>query len=94
MRTLILLGAAVIVCGATAPAAATATDAAAKPKAADTCEAKYYANLVGKDIGETQLVTSDYRLLPDGAARAAERAKRLTFVYDQRTKLITDVACG
>ena len=98
MRTLILLSAGLIACGTIAGPAAAATNSAAaaapKPKTADACGAKYYTNLVGRDIGETQLVTDQYRLLPDGAARGATRATRLTFVYDNRTKLIVDVACG
>ena len=97
MRTLILLGAALIAGGTMAgpAAAATATTSpAAKPKPADTCDAKYYSYLVGRDMAETATINGDYRVLPGSVAPPATRAKRLTFLYDKKSNRIVDVACG
>ena len=92
MRNTIFSGAMLAL--ATAVAAPTAATAADGGNTA-TCDAKYYSNLVGKDLDRARSITSSsYRLLPAGAAAGQANARRMTIVYDANSRTIVDVTCG
>lgn len=66
--------------------------ALAKSDPSDTCKAKSYSFLVGRNIVEAQNV-GDYRLVPAGSEARATDPRRLTFVYDKSDTIIS-VSCG
>ena len=75
---------------------ALAAGSLAGPAAAKTpkCEAKYYGYLVGKDISETQVISSgDYRLVRSDSALAAGKPGQMTIRYDKGTNRIVTVSC-
>ena len=83
---------------ALALAAAVATPVGAQSPAAEntaSCDAKYYGNLVGKEVDRARSVSSSrYRLLSAGAAAGQPDSRRMTIIYDSNSRRIVDVTCG
>ena len=76
-----------------ASAAAAASQVASAASA--TCDAKYYNYLVGRGLDEARAVEGiNYRVLSAGSSRGDANPKRMTIVFDPRSNLITEVACG
>lgn len=95
MRKLILSSSCLLVAGAAAAPAMAKSNQLASASAQASCDAKYYNYLVGKDVSETrQISADDYRALPSGAAAGQAKPHRVTFLYDKKSNLIVDVACG
>jgi hypothetical protein len=92
MRTFLVAGAAgLAILSAATPAFASDKAGTDKP----ACEARYYEDLIGKDVSESRaLGTANYRLLAAGSAAGQANPHRITVTYNAVNKRITGVACG
>jgi len=76
-----------------------AAGAIATPSAAagadQSCDARYFSDLVGKGMEEARNIQgSDYRVLNVGSARGAVNQKRMTITVDPAKRKIVAVDCG
>ena len=81
-----------LVAAAPAPAAQSQRSSAASRS---SCDAKYYDNLVGQSLDAAREIsgTTNYRVLPQGAAAGDVKPKRMTVTVD-KGNYIVDVSCG
>jgi hypothetical protein len=99
MRIFVLCAASLALLATAGPAAAkdpeVASAAPAGSAAPATCDAKYYDSLVGKNVGATHDIdpTTQYRVLPQGAAPGTPQPKRMTVTVDRKNQIV-EVACG
>ena len=94
MLKLIALGASLLVVSG-ASDAAQGSPAASAGRAGATCDAKYYAYLVGKGLDEARSIDgTNYRMLTEGSERGDLNPKRMTIVYNAKSNVITEVGCG
>ncbi len=90
-----LISGACLLLAASAAAAQAPQQIASAGEARTTCDAKYYGYLVGKGLDEARAIQAgEYRVLPANSALGEANPKRMTILYDSRSNVITEVACG